>query len=552
MSILDTQPSGFDDTLRQAQGGEKKPRAPSTNDLPGLIQSATNEQIAGAKAAEPIISQTMEQTKADKAQLDTFKPEDMKALTDSVKPWKPEEHPDRDPIQAFSGIGAVFAMLAAGLSKQPMVNALNAGAELIKGQKSADKEAYDRAYSAWKENMDMAFKKHNAMIEDYKVASEKMKTNLDVGIAEAKLAAQTHQDIAGAQFLQIGAMDKFFQLQNERARVGMEAKRLSLELQDRKERNDLVAAALKELPPGSTPEQVAATIGGVKARLEGRITDAPTVQQTEAKIINDDAQKKLAAAKAEGKTDYTFVEAQRDAFMAYHADLKKAETASGGGSGARESVMNQRVLIDAKDATTALQNMIELPVGSTGSVFGGATKGEGMFGATKKVLLNKITSDEAKAYDTIFVGIGRALSGIEVGGLQVNKGLADQFEKLKIMPGDDHLTAALKLAQMRQDADNGLDIIVTNPHLSADQKAKATELQNQLRETIPWTVKDAIRMQFGGHAGDTFKSWTQKEGVTGAAVEKTYKVGDTIDGPDGKKYKVTGGDPKNPEVELVQ
>src|ERR1700693_476680 len=173
MSILDTQPSGFDDTLRKAQG-EKPSRAPSTNDLPSLIQSATNEQIAGAKAAEPIISQTMEQAKADKAQLDTFKPEDMKALTDQVKPWKPEEHPDRDPIQAFSGIGAVFAMLAAGLSKQPMVNALNAGAELVKGQNSADKEKYDRDYAAWKENMDMAFKKHNAMIEDYKVASEKI------------------------------------------------------------------------------------------------------------------------------------------------------------------------------------------------------------------------------------------------------------------------------------------------------------------------------------------------------------------------------------------
>jgi hypothetical protein len=470
----------FEDTLQKAKGAS----TPSFNDLQGLLKSAQSSQEVANKKTSDEEGKFLSDFKAEKAEVDKIKPQDSAKLLDQIKEWKPEPQA-RNPIEAFGSIAAIFAMTAASFTKQPMVNALNAGAALINAQKAGDTAASEKAFDAWKENTKLALEKHDAMMSDYKTAQDKLKADFNLGKAELEIQVKKWQDPAAEHLIALGQWEDFFKLQQSRDTSRASITKTYQELQNKKLENDLI-----------------------KARLSGRQLEEPTLAKDEAHVVANDAKKLMEKDPQLSPSD-----AMRQAILTFDKDKKAAEkTSDPQGSTARETIMNQRVLVEAKDAVSALKNMVELPLKASGGVFSSNFNG-GLFSAPKSYLSGELTPNEVDAYNTIGVGLGRALSGIEVGGLQVNQHLSDQFEKLQIRPTDTHLTAALKLAQMKQDATNGLEVLRTNPHLAPAQKELAQGLLAQLNETIPWSVSDAIKMQFGGKPHDTFKSFAEKAGL---------------------------------------
>jgi hypothetical protein len=272
------------------------PQVKNINDLPGLLRSAQADQAAGAAAAKPTLEETMKEIDAGKADLVERRKrlDASEASLDKVETWKPQP-PKSDPINAFGSWGAAFVMLAAGLSKRHTVNALNAGAELIKAQKAGDQARYEEAYKAWQDNNKLALEKHKVMMDDYVSAQDTLKNDVSLGLQKAQLVAKQHDDQAAEKFLALGQYDKFFELQDARTRLGLEGEKIRAELEDRKTFNDLSKKAVTALGPDATPEQKAMTIGGIRAKLDGKVAEGMTLPKIAAQIVMNKYNEKLIA-----------------------------------------------------------------------------------------------------------------------------------------------------------------------------------------------------------------------------------------------------------------
>lgn len=64
------------------------------------------------------------------------------------------------PVDAFGSVASVFAIIASAFTLQPMQNALNGSAAAINAIRAGDENEYEKAHTAWKENLDLAMKRH--------------------------------------------------------------------------------------------------------------------------------------------------------------------------------------------------------------------------------------------------------------------------------------------------------------------------------------------------------------------------------------------------------
>lgn len=109
---------------------------------------------------------------------------------ETLRPWNEQEQSRKfqtDPVAAFGSLGSVFGIIASAFTHAPMENALNASAAAINAVKAGDDRAYERAHTAWKENTDLAMKRHEIMREQYHDAMTLMNSNLKAGEEKMKL-----------------------------------------------------------------------------------------------------------------------------------------------------------------------------------------------------------------------------------------------------------------------------------------------------------------------------------------------------------------------------
>lgn len=174
------------------------------------------------------------------------------------------------------------------------------------------------------------------------------------------------------------------------------------------------------------------------------------------------------------------------------------DTSTATGGGGRYQAQAGRILTDAKDATTDLGNLVNLPITASTGWFGnrGADSGKSLLTSTIDVLANKVTPQEVQDTNTTAIGLGRALAGLETGGMQVNQGLMSQFEKLQLADGDTQFTKMRKLATMRQNASNALETFSTSPLASPEQKKYALGMLDDLGKAIPWTPADVTKLEY--------------------------------------------------------
>lgn len=202
--------------------------------------------------------------------------------------------------------------------------------------------------------------------------------------------------------------------------------------------------------------------------------------------------------------------------------------ATGGG---RVAGQVMRLMGSAKQATAELKNLAELPLGASTGWFGGHHQGTSLFGATKEVLASKVTSQDVQDTNVTMIGMGRALAGLESGGMQPNQTLQDQFSGLALKEGDTNMTKMRKLATMRQDADNALEAALTSPILGKEQKAYAQKLREELKTAIPWTPSDVTRLERSDNPRASLKDFGDGKGL-GAPDSGAHEV--WVRGKDGK------------------
>lgn len=179
-------------------------------------------------------------------------------------------------------------------------------------------------------------------------------------------------------------------------------------------------------------------------------------------------------------------------------DLPKGLTKFGAGGATqsgREAIFTQRVIQSANQASKDLHNVVQLPMTASTGVFGGRKQGPGLFDATKEVLANKMTSQEVQSYNVMSTGFQRSLAAIESAGLAPPGSLTHQMDAVLFKEGDSNLTKLHKLAQTRQIVESGMETVAENPRVSEMEKKHAKSIVDSLREAVPFTHEDLIKLQ---------------------------------------------------------
>ena len=166
------------------------------------------------------------------------------------------------------------------------------------------------------------------------------------------------------------------------------------------------------------------------------------------------------------------------------------------GMDSRSSALFQRVLSSANEATSAIDNITNLPFGASSGVLGvGASPGVSWLGATKGVLTNKLAPQEVQSYMTMLPGLAKNLAMVESGGLQTAQGLNDVFGKLELREGDTGYTKLHKLAEYRQVVEKGIEPYLSNPKIPPEQKAEIQTMIDGLRNAVPFTHNDVTGLE---------------------------------------------------------
>lgn len=224
-----------------------------------------------------------------------------------------------------------------------------------------------------------------------------------------------------------------------------------------------------------------------------------------------------------------------------NATIGAKPSAGGAGGGGRYAAIVTRSLTAAKDATSDLENMVNLPDNSNAGWFGmrGAHGDGSLTGSTFNVMGNELSPQRVQDMNTTMVGLGRALAGLETGGMQVQQALMAQYEKLAVQQGDTSATALRKLGTMRQNALNGIESNMASPYISADQKAQFTDAESRIKKAIPWTPADVTAYE---------RAAEKNPGLTFGDYAKQNKVGQDRDVTPPMPHGVPAGSAYSPTL----
>lgn len=168
----------------------------------------------------------------------------------------------------------------------------------------------------------------------------------------------------------------------------------------------------------------------------------------------------------------------------------------------REYMMTSRIVSAADLGTAALQNIVELPVGSSTGIFGvGAAPGHSLTQSAGDSLRNTLSSQDTQAYNTRIAGLTRNLAMIESAGLMPQGSLTDSMSAVIARQGDTEATVLGKLAEARQIIEKGTQATLNNPRLPPAVRDEMQNTLSSLATAIPFTqhdVTELMRSQAGG------------------------------------------------------
>lgn len=187
------------------------------NSLAKDLATSKRQQIGEETQLADRNTQTLE---ADRARMQTYF--DHRGVgPDDVKKWDADAERQKystNPLESFGSLASVFGIMASAFTKAPMENALNASAAAMNATRAKDDQAYQRAFEAFKTNMDLAIKRHQMMHEDYQDAVSLMSTDMQIGEAKLKQLAARYGDKQALLMLDHGMSTELYQMLDARSK----------------------------------------------------------------------------------------------------------------------------------------------------------------------------------------------------------------------------------------------------------------------------------------------------------------------------------------------
>lgn len=215
-----------------------------------------------------------------------------------VKPWDAKaakQEFSTDPISAFGSVGFIAAQLASAFTRTPMVNALNAGGAAIQAMNDKNDKDYDRAYTAWKDNTNLAIKRHEMQREAYTDATKLMDTDMKAGTVQMELAAIKFGDQRRLALVRGGHFEELAKLDQADREAYLKLGQILPQIEQTRAKQQ-AAQYLKE--QGKTPAEIYHEIYAPAY--------SNTVGQLKAQMIRDDMAKGMSVEDAVRKAESTF------------------------------------------------------------------------------------------------------------------------------------------------------------------------------------------------------------------------------------------------------
>ncbi len=186
-----------------------------------------------------------------------------------------------------------------------------------------------------------------------------------------------------------------------------------------------------------------------------------------------------------------------------------------GGEGRQAAAQMVRLTSAANEARRQIGNVAHMAQGATTSWFQGvqAEQGRDLSEGVKRSLANELTPRDSQIMTVIGRGIGRSLASLETAGAATGLiALSNSMQQNMPAKGDAIETALVKLADMRQVAEQGIESAMAAPSVGAKQKELLQSVQDDIQKAIPYTVIDVLDL-IQKPGTETYQSFAAKIGL---------------------------------------
>jgi hypothetical protein len=355
----------------------------------------------------------------------------------------PTKESAKDIATLFSTV-SVIGMLLGGAGKLNAMQAMSAMNGMLEGHQKGRSDLYKKQATEFDKNFKAMTKRHEELRKKMEDAVKLVSVNKEAGLAEAKMAAAESGSDILKTLVNRGEIVRALETLNDTVQGREAALKLVLQEQDK------------------------AAVRKAAADREAAV---------ERRHQQDMAQRKeLAQLRSEGKS----------------SSVK---------GGAVQFRYNQAMTNAGNQLANEIENAASLPISATPPVLAEVLTdpSKGLSEAGKRFFAQKITDEEARAFQQVFAGMTRAITTIEASGRPsgATEGAIREFAKSQPRAGDKKINVYLSLAQTKQ----VMDILVKDlkaAEANPVQISQAEAAKDRVDNMITWTVRDVNRIISSG------------------------------------------------------
>jgi len=245
----------------------------------------------------------------------------------------------------------------------------------------------------------------------------------------------------------------------------------------------------------------------------------------EAKRVEDEVQRLNLARKAGDPTVTTEqIRAKSRKLGELEAQAAAAdESITVGGKGsAQERARGEQIIGATKELARSMNVISELPVSTSGGVFGSRKPSTGFFDAPLNSIAGALTPAAARQYSIASSNVGQALAIIESGGYKPGQTQINNYqEKLRWNPSDTIATKLFTLADLKAQARERTDVVMANPAIPKEQKELVKQVFEKLDKLVPFEPEDIAKAE---NRKLSIKDYIKEKGTGKGSTDKSANV----------------------------
>ncbi len=488
-----------------------------------------------------------------KSRADT---DDAVAKTGALNPPKIDPAPTPKPTDLMSQFGspAMFiAALGSRMTRTPLTSSLNASAAVLNAYKANDTATAQKQYEIWKTNTDNALKLHEFQMEAYKQALSKGDKDQASALAEYQTYAAAFKDDTALMLARTGGIDAAIQHQDAMRRMDIEMRGAIPKLEEQHDRAQALGAVTKARDDlmkaqGLGPEVVAAKTQALEAAVQRMRDVNNTYNPSFAASESRAAANPMGAFVAEWRASHNGEDPPADELARF----------------------KEKTAVVRSAPAMAMKKFAEEHPDATSDDFTNFAADYRSRGAAVQAFATGKQGDIVRSFNTAtshletLEDLGKALKN---GETQKFNEIAQNWSKQTGNPAPTNFDAVRQIV--------GAEIVksIVGAAGGSTERERAENIVNKLEspaqiEGAIGTLKELMAGQLQGlkrQYEDTTHRSDFDARLTGAAARamggtraaggsgggQKYDVGQIVE-RGGKRYRVTGGDPSDPDVEEVK